>query len=387
MNRTDKQLTAALALSAFAHALFVAFAPVEPPDMTATETIITTRIVSMPPPPLAKLTPPAPAAPPKPKPPRPKAAKPAPDTTVASLPSLTSNAPAPPPTTPEPDPAPIVVAEQTPPKKEDEKVAPVEPEKEPLKDEPLPMTTAYASGDPNKTPGKVAKSKGEQQLEALPRLIDLNYKAAYAQGDAYPMNVGNLKLRFQHADGKYELTTMGQASGFFRFVYPGVLRMKSVGKLTERGLEPDAFEMAREREGGQARPPRKVVFDREAKLIRLNDKPPVPIEGQVFDVLTFIVQFYFAVPDADEVTLQVVSPTRVDAYTLKRGGKETLDTPQGKIETEIWRGARKSSAGEAEFWLAPSWHYIPFKVRMTDEKDRKASFDLESVAVEANPPK
>ena len=179
------------------------------------------------------------------------------------------------------------------------------------------------------------------------------------------------------------MRTTGQASGFFKMMYPGVLRMKSIGKLTGDGIAPDSFEMVREREGKDAKP-RKVVFDREAKLIRLNEKEPVPMIGPVFDVLTFIVQFYFSIPgDKTEVTFQVVSPTRVDAYTLKRGEKETLDTPQGKIETEIWRGSRNTAAGSAEFWLAPSWHYIPFKVRMTDEKDRRASFDLDSVAVEA----
>ncbi len=373
MTPPDKRLVAALALSVLAHVAFAIFAPAVLPEPEDKSTVITTRLQYMPPPPVAALKTPAPA---KSKPVVKKTAPQVPPpagTAIAALPSApVIDAPLEPPPPPPPEPEKIVEVAQP--------VAPDPPKTLEPEPERVPTNTAFASGADMITPEKT-KSKGEQQLEALPRLIDLNYKAGYAQGDAYPMNIGNFKLRFEHAEGKYTLRTTGQASGFFKFVYPGVLKMQSTGKLTERGLEPDAFEMFRERQGRETKP-RKIVFDREAKLILLNDKPPVPIEGQVFDLLTFIVQFYFAAPDSDEVTLQVVSPTRIDAYTLKRSGKETLDTPQGKIETEIWRGSRKSAEGSAEFWLAPSWHYIPFRVRMTDEKERKASFDLESVAVE-----
>lgn len=378
MKTPDNRLVAALAFSVIAHWVFVAFAPIEPPNEEEQSTVITTRITAMPAPPVA--APPAPkiatAAKPKPK----KRAPPKPGVAVAQLPTPVAES------LPEPILETPVAKEPEPPVPEpkvEEKVAEKAPEPEP-KIEPPPEPVAEAPQvvepkvDPNSPEGKAA-----QRLAELPRLIDLNFKAAYAQGDAYPMPIGNFKLRFEHADAKYELRTTGQASGFFKMMYPGVMRMKSIGKLTADGIAPDAFEMVREREGKDVKP-RKVVFDREAKLIRLNEKEPVAITGPVFDVLTFIVQFYFSIPgDKNEVTFQVVSPTRVDAYTLKRGGKETLDTPQGKIETEIWRGSRKEATGSAEFWLAPSWHYIPFKVRMTDEKDRKASFDLDSVAVEA----
>jgi outer membrane biosynthesis protein TonB len=384
MKTVDRRLWVALAVSLIGHVLVAAFAPVDPPETDPNEKPLTARLTAMPAPPVPQAAAPVPTAQPKAKPkPKRVAPPPPPGTAVAALPAneplLEPAAPAPAEPVAEKAPEP-----ETP--KPEEKVAQA-PKPEPVPELPTPTSTASASGY---TEGELnamttkEKSKGEKQLEALPRMIDLNYKAGYAQGENYPMPVGAFKLRFEHAGGKYELRTTGQASGFFRFMYPGVLRMKSVGKLSERGLEPDYFEMNRERQGQDARV-RKVEFDREAKLIRLNDKPPVPIEGPVFDVLTFIVQFYFAVPDTDEVTLQVVSPTRVDAYTLKRTGKETLDTSQGKIETEVWKGSRKSTAGEAEFWLAPSWHYIPFKVRMTDEKERKASFELESVAVEAKP--
>ncbi len=377
MNTPDNRLVAALAFSAIAHWLFVTFAPIEPPDNDAQSTVLTTRITAMPAPPIA--APPAPKVATAAKPKTKKPAPPKPGVAIAQLPApiiqaepepvveqIAAKEPEP---TKEPEPAP----------KPEEKVAEKVPEPTP---EPKPEPSAEAPPepkiDPNSPEGKAAK-----RLAELPRLIDLNFKAAYAQGDAYPMNVGNLKLRFEHEADKYELRTTGQASGFFKMMYPGVLRMKSIGKLTNDGIAPDSFEMVREREGKDVKP-RKVVFDREAKLIRLNEKEPVAMTGPVFDVLTFIVQFYFSIPgDKTEVTFQVVSPTRVDAYTLTRGEKETLDTPQGKIETEIWRGSRKEAAGSAEFWLAPSWHYIPFKVRMTDEKDRRASFDLDSVAVEA----
>jgi Protein of unknown function (DUF3108) len=376
MKIPDKRILIALAFSVIAHWVFVTFAPIELPDGEEKSTVLTTRIMAMPAPPVA--APPAPKIATAAKPKAKKPAPPKPGVAVAQLPTPVAEL------VPEPIVETPVAVEPEP--KVEEKIADKAPEpepkielpQEPVAEAPKAEPPGLPKVDPNSPEGKAA-----QRLAELPRLIDLNFKAAYAQGDAYPMPVGNFKLRFEHEADKYELRTTGQASGFFKMMYPGVLRMKSIGKLTNDGIAPDSFEMVREREGKDVKP-RKVVFDREAKLIRLNDKEPVAITGPVFDVLTFIVQFYFSIPgDKNEVTFQVVSPTRVDAYTLKRGEKETLDTPQGKIETEVWRGSRKASAGSAEFWLAPSWHYIPFKVRMTDDQDRRASFDLDSVAVEA----
>jgi hypothetical protein len=371
-----KRLGYALAFSALAHWVFIVLAPIDPPSVDK-DTVITAKIAYMPAPPAAKAPAPAAEAPPKAKPKKAKVAPkvvpgtavvspPLPDEPKPKEPEKVAEAPV---STPEP-PAPV----------EEPKVAQAEPVK-PVEPEPTQaMSSADASAGMFPEP---ILSNEAQRLAALPRLIDLNYKAAYADGDNYPMPVGQFKMRFEHESGKYELKTMGQASGLFRFLYPGVLRMKSSGRLTEQGIVPEEFSMLREREGRENKP-RKVVFDHEAKLIRLNDKPPVPMEGPVFDALTFIVQFYFALPEGDRVTMQVVSPTRLDAYTLTRGGREILDTPQGKIEMEVWRGSRKASEGMAEFWLAPSWHYVPFRVRLTDDKNRKAYFDLDSIAVEAS---
>jgi Protein of unknown function (DUF3108) len=215
-------------------------------------------------------------------------------------------------------------------------------------------------------------------------VIDLQFAAGWSRDGNYPLPVGNLTLRFEHSEGKYSLTTVGRARGLFAFMYPGALKMTSIGQILPSGIRPDKFHIER----NDPAKARSVEFDWVNKVAKLRDKEPIPITEPTFDALTFMIQFYFAMPTivaGQEVQLNVVSPTRLDTYTLRKTDNATLTTPLGQIETERWQGTRKTATGGAEFWLAPKWHYIPFKVALSDEKGNTAIFSLETIAVEENP--
>jgi hypothetical protein len=89
----------------------------------------------------------------------------------------------------------------------------------------------------------------------------------------------------------------------------------------------------------------------------------------------------------------------MDVYTLDRTGVEEIEAPTGpvesssgtrtmqKVKTEVWKGSRKPDGdgkpnGGAQFWLAPEWHYVPFRIKVVNAQGRSASFELVGVNAE-----
>ncbi|MGL5002966.1 MAG: DUF3108 domain-containing protein, partial [Casimicrobium sp.] len=289
---------------------------------------------------------------PKPKP-RPK---PQPNAAVAALPSTE-------PVVAQNEPVVEKAPEPTPePKKEEpavEKIAEMVPEKK--AEEPAPP--APPALDPSKLP---------------PKKIQLGYTAFLGENRA---ELGPLQLTFTHENGRYKLRAAGRARILFTVVSGSG---ESEGVITEAGLRPDRYIEER----GSPDKRREVVFDHPNKRVKLPEGEPIVIDGNAHDRLTWIVQFYFALPKGDNTTFTVVDTRRLDTYTLERTGKDNIATPVGNVDTQIWKGSRKPRAdgsgggGSAQFWLAPDWHFIPFQVKVVDARGRTLYLELNAINAE-----
>lgn len=358
----QRKLAAALLASLLVHLGVSVFADVEPPEEKTLPLVA--KLQPLPPPPLPAAQPaPAPKAKAKPR----RAPRPAP--VVAAQAPVIVDAP-----------EPVAVADT--------------PSTEP------PGTTAAApdaAPAPAPAPPPVAAEPAPEvppppPARMPPKKIDLGYTAFLGE---QKFEVGPVTLKFSHDNGRYKLRVTGRGRGLTALLYPGTFTGESEGQITADGLRPDRFVEER----GNPDKRREVVFDYEKRLLRLPDKDPVQFEGQPHDALTWIVQFYFATPKADRVTLSVGTTRRMDVYTLERAGEEEIEVPTGdtdaltgkpqlkKIQTQIWKGTRKPDDdgkpnGSAIFWLSPEFHYIPFRLKVVDGKGRSASFDLTAIATE-----
>jgi hypothetical protein len=225
-----------------------------------------------------------------------------------------------------------------------------------------------------------------------PQKIELAYVAYLGE---QKFEVGPVNMVFTHKDGRYKLRVTGRGRGLAALLYPGTFTGESEGTITAEGLRPDRFTEER----GNPDKRRELVFDHANKTVKLPDKEPIVIEGSPHDPLTWIVQFYFAMPKGGTTTFSVASSRKVDTYTLERTGDEKIQAPIGELDpssgkrvtadlaTQVWKGARKVDAegkggGSAQFWVAPEWNYVPFKIKVVDAKGRSASFELTGVNAE-----
>lgn len=172
--------------------------------------------------------------------------------------------------------------------------------------------------------------------------------------------VGGSHYRFHHADGKYELEYWARARGLARIAYRGTYKMESRGSISSDGLRPSEFVLER---GGPDK--REVAhFDWESKTLRLADDKTLPLEPLTFDLLSFLLQFYFVPPESNVLQFHVVRPTKVYDFVFERVGEDTIDTAMGSIPAQHWKRRAGEDELAADLWLSPDFHYIPVKIHV-----------------------
>jgi len=192
----------------------------------------------------------------------------------------------------------------------------------------------------------------------LPPRVDLAYKVFLGtQG----FQIGDATYRFEHDGDRYRIATVGQARGLAALIVRGTGKVESHGRITSDGLRP--YEFAIER--GSADKREVAFFDWDAGNVVLHDGERAHLEPPTYDPLTILWQPYFAPPGTADQTFGIATTRKVGRYTLKLQEEETIAWRRGDIVTQRWHQRSDDGKTEAWFWLAPSMHYIPIKMRVT----------------------
>jgi hypothetical protein len=214
-----------------------------------------------------------------------------------------------------------------------------------------------------------------------PKKIELAYTVSLGEGKS---EIGPVKLTFTHYQGKYKLKVSGRARGIMALLNPGTFNAESEGTITAEGLRPERYIEER----GSPDKRREALFDHVTKKIKIPESEPLAFEGAPHDPLTWIVQFYFAMPKSESATFTVASTRRIDVFLMERNGRDNIATPIGNVDVQLWKSVRKpradgsGSGGSAQFWLAPEWHHIPFQVKLVSSRGVTAYFELTAINTE-----
>jgi hypothetical protein len=334
--RTRRALGVAAVLSLAVHLAFTlwpADAPASPDSIPLTATL-----TELPPPPAPSLAP----APPSPAKPKPRARRAAPAPTAA---------------VPATELAPDAVADNAVP------AAPATASAD--------AAPAAAAGGAEVTPGAASSGK------TLPPRIDLAFRVYFG---THGFLIGEAVYRFEHADHRYRISTVGEARGLAALVLRGQGKIESRGIITDDGLQPQILRIER---GGPDRV-ETAVFDWEAGIVTLHDNKTEALDLPTFDPLSLMWQYYFTPPTGDVVNVTVATPRRLVRYTLTREGNETVEWSQGPIEAERWHRTSEDGSTDAYLWLAPSLRYIPVKMRVSNTLRGTVEVVLDGIRADEN---
>jgi hypothetical protein len=283
--------------------------------------------------------------------------------TITELPPPPVAAPAPAPSAPKPAPPPRrKVAPDMPPAPVAQ--APVEPQ--PAQPPPAsPPAAAPAASEPPaaETPPVLAEdvAQGPPPVakKTLPPRVDLAYRVFYgSQG----FLIGSATYRFEHAENRYRIATVGEARGLAALLFRGRGRMESRGVITGSGLQPHEFVVDKFNRRGVER----AEFDWETGIATLHGDQTVSLELPTFDILTLIWQFYFQPPETGSQTFALATTRRLNRVTVSRQREETIEWGSGPIPTEVWHRTSNDGRTDAYVWLAPSLRWLPVKMRVVN---------------------
>ena len=212
---------------------------------------------------------------------------------------------------------------------------------------------------------------------SLPPRLDLVYGVYFG---TQRFMIGNATYRFEHEGDRYRISTVVEPSGLAALFVHGRGLVESRGTITPDGLKP--YEFAVER--GSADKREAAHFDWDAMNVVLEDGKLAPLEPPAFDPLTIMWQPYFSPPSREQQTFTLATARRVARYTLSLEGEEMLPWRQGEVLTQRWHEVSDDGKGEGWFWLAPSMHYIPLKMRVARTKRGTLEAMLHAIRTDAN---
>jgi len=211
----------------------------------------------------------------------------------------------------------------------------------------------------------------------LPPRVDLAYKVFFGTRG---FMIGDATYRFEHDGDRYRISTVGQARGLAALIVRGTGKVESRGRITAAGLKP--YEFAIERGSPDKR--ELAYFDWDAGNVVLHDGSTAQLEPPAFDPLTILWQPYFAPPSRDDQTFSLATTRKVARYKLSLDGEETVTWPRGEVATQRWHRRSDDGKTEAWFWLAPSLHFIPIKMRITRTSRGTLEVLLDSIRTDAD---
>ena len=192
--------------------------------------------------------------------------------------------------------------------------------------------------------------------------------------------IGDAVYRFEHANNRYRIATIGEARGLAALVLRGQGKIESRGLITDEGLLPQTFRVER---GGPDRV-ETATFDWETGIVTMYENRTAPLDMPTFDPLALMWQYYFTPPTANTVTFTVATPRRVQRYTITREETEKIEWSQGTIDAERWHRRSDDGKTDAYVWLAPSLHYIAVKMRVSNTTRGTIEVVLDGIRVDEN---
>jgi hypothetical protein len=245
---------------------------------------------------------------------------------------------------------------------------------------PAPTPAAEPAAPADTTPAPVVAPPPEvpPPSKVLPPRLDLAYKVFLGtQG----FHIGDATYRFEHEGERYRIATVAQARGLAALIVHGRGKVESHGRITAGGLQPLTFEVER------GRPDKREAaqFDWSANTVTLHDGRTLPLDPMTFDPLTVLWQSYFTPPEGTAYTFAVATTRRLVRYTVTREGEERIAWPHGEVDTVRWHRVSEDNKTEAWFWLAPSLHHIPVKIRVTQTARGTLEVVLDAIRIDAAP--
>ena len=208
----------------------------------------------------------------------------------------------------------------------------------------------------------------------VPASVNLRFNVSGQQG-AVPLQGVMGELTWSQDGHAYD------ARLTLRFLFKTLRTQHSSGAIGPTGIEPTRFSDTRKTEVASH-----FVRD-QGQIVFSSNAPPVSLMSGAQDRLSVMLQLgallagdpaRYKVDGA--IAVQTVGPRDADIWIFKIGDEEKLDLPTGdRIARKLTRNPRVPFDDTVELWLAPSFGYLPVRIRITQPNGDFADMQLRNI--------
>lgn len=209
---------------------------------------------------------------------------------------------------------------------------------------------------------------------AVPTSVTLKFNVSGQQG-AVPLQGVMGELAWSQDGHAYD------ARLTLRFLFKTLRTQHSSGAIGPTGIEPTRFSDTRKTEVAShfVRDQGQVVFSSNA--------PSVALMSGAQDRLSVMLQLGALLagdpsryPADGAIAVQTVGPRDADIWIFKIGDEEKLSLPTGDlIARKLTRNPRAPFDDTVELWLAPSFGYLPVRIKITQPNGDFADMQLRNI--------
>lgn len=216
------------------------------------------------------------------------------------------------------------------------------------------MPLRSASGELSETPNAILNER------KLPQQGELTYDLYWSKDHWL---VGKATHRWAtDSQGHYTLSSESKTTGIFALLSPLTIFDETYGQLTDQGMTPLRYVTRANDE-----PRVEVQFDWQAKRIRFYSNKvqrlALPLDGKVFDKLSFLYQLYLMRPKEPIFSVTITLGYRIEQYVIESIGEEEINTGLGSMNAVHLRRMNAGPGDDhVEVWLAPAMDYLPVKI-------------------------
>lgn len=224
-----------------------------------------------------------------------------------------------------------------------------------------------------------ATTPGVQLLAQVPPSARLRYSVA-GRASQLPYSA-TAELLWQH-DGQHYSTRL-EIKAFL----VGARAQTSEGDITPQGLAPRRF-------ADKARSEQATHFQRDSQRITFSaNTPDAALQPGAQDRLSLFVQLgalLAANPErlqaGGNLTLQVAGARQAEPWVMHLDGDEHMALPSGNERViKLSRAPRNEHDPRVELWVAPTLHYLPVRIRLTQSNGDYADQALTGLELLNNP--
>ena len=198
----------------------------------------------------------------------------------------------------------------------------------------------------------------------IPARVDISY--SITSGGLEGEVNDTLEIKHKSGSRSYAISSASRAKGLLALTQPDPVVRDSEGTITTHGaMRPSRFS---DQHGKKV--PKVAIFDWNKKLLTLQHKgreeqKTLPADAQ--DRLSILYSFMFSPLSGKVVNLHETDGKKLELVRYAVG-KETLDTPMGKLETIVLT-KQKGNDGERDkkIWLAIDHHMLPVRILATEK--------------------